>query len=70
MDNCEACGKPAGEYYQRNTDRKFVCFDCLPAKQVTQYPGWREREALKHRRATQARANFATAKTGSLFEGE
>lgn len=67
MDNCQACHKPTMELYQRNTDRKFVDFDCLPAKQVDQYPGWREREALKHRRSTQARANFATAKSGSLF---
>lgn len=68
MENCESCHAPAGELYQRNTDRKFVCFGCLPAKQVAQYPGWREREALKHRRATQARANFAGAKSGALFE--
>jgi len=68
MENCESCGKSVGELYQRNTDRKYVCFDCLPAKQVDQYPGWREREALKRRRSTQARENFATAKSGSLFD--
>lgn len=68
MDNCEVCKQPAGELYQRVTDRAWVCFDCLPAKQVAQYPGWREREALKRRRSSQARSNFATAKAGSLFE--
>lgn len=68
MENCSACGKSSGELYQRVTDRAWVCFDCLPAKQVDQYPGWREREALRHRRSSQARSNFAAAKAGSLFE--
>lgn len=40
----------------------LLCFDCTPAEERAEYPGWAEREALKRRQAEQAKLNFAASK--------
>lgn len=56
--NCEACGAPAQRLGQRDTDGLMVCPGCTPESTWAQYPGARERTALREKRAQTARRNF------------
>lgn len=57
---CQECGA-VEPVYQRGTDGKWVCFGDLPDEDIDRYPGWRDREAQRQHRSTQARMNFSHA---------
>lgn len=65
--NCHDCKREVDGLYDRVTDGASVCFDCLERtapEQVSEYPGWRERMALRSKRAVVARQNFQGAAKG------
>ena len=65
-DKCAKCGRPGFPLYENpNRPGHFLCFSCLDAEApqvVNRYPGWRQREAARQRRADQAKLNFGQGK--------
>ena len=52
---CESCRKPAETLHMRNSDGRWVCAHCIPAAELNECPGLRERLGLKPVRAEQRR---------------
>lgn len=44
---CEACRKAAASLHMRNSDGRWVCSHCIPAAELNECPGLRERLGLK-----------------------
>ncbi len=61
-DRCSRCGKAGFPLYENpQRPKRELCFPCLDAEApevVRSYPGWREREARRERKAQQAISNF------------
>ncbi|HWS54191.1 MAG TPA: hypothetical protein VN228_08695 [Pyrinomonadaceae bacterium] len=44
---CEVCRKSAESLHMRNSDGRWVCAHCIPAAELNECPGLRERLGLK-----------------------
>ena len=73
FDQCPKCGIEARSLYENpkpkllvtrgkgQVQKEFLCFDCLDRiapEYVNKYPGWRERQVARRRRADLATRNF------------
>jgi ribosomal protein L37AE/L43A len=56
---CEACKAKTDRLHMRDSDGKWVCFPCVPKKEVAACPGLKERMELRRRRVAQASLNFS-----------
>lgn len=61
-ERCAKCGAGFPLYENPKRHGEFLCFECLDRAApefVSRYPGWRERENARQRKAQQARENFS-----------